>query len=215
MRHTLLRLGVALLVACALLPASAEARAGAGTTSSTQESRPAMPAGWSAGPVHRWTGYHREGGSRRVRELQRRLTRLGYRTGPVDGLFGPRTERATRRFQRRNGLRADAIAGPRTLRALRRQDARRREAPTSARPLIRAPQPVPERVAPRPPNAAPTPASPAPDLPVVAVLVAIALLGVASLVSSYLRTTARIQRMQRDGRPARTRGPTLHGEPGG
>ncbi|HEU4974206.1 MAG TPA: peptidoglycan-binding protein [Baekduia sp.] len=82
-------------------------------------------AGWSAGPVARWTGYHRQGGSRRVREVQRRLRRLGYAPGPVDGRFGPRTERATLRFQLRNALRVDGVVGPETLSSLRAQTGRR------------------------------------------------------------------------------------------
>ena len=93
MRQNLLRMALALLVVCAIVPAGAEAAQG---RDAAQATTAAMPEGWSAGPVHRWTGYHRAGGSRRVRELQRRLNRLGYRAGPVDGLFGPRTERATR-----------------------------------------------------------------------------------------------------------------------
>ena len=56
-------------------------------------------ADWSAGAVQRGTGYSTPGGSRRVRELQRRLQRSGLNPGPVDGLYGPRTERAVRRIQ--------------------------------------------------------------------------------------------------------------------
>ena len=75
--------------------------------------------GWSAGPVERWTGYSRSGGSLRVREVQRMLRRQDFRPGPVDGLFGPRTERAVVRFQRAEALPQDGIVGPRTLRRLR------------------------------------------------------------------------------------------------
>jgi peptidoglycan hydrolase-like protein with peptidoglycan-binding domain len=81
---------------------------------------------WSAGPVRRWTGYQPPAGSRRVREAQRRLNRLGYEPGPTDGRFGPLTERATRHFQMRNGLRADGVVGEATLSAMRRQSAHRR-----------------------------------------------------------------------------------------
>jgi DNA invertase Pin-like site-specific DNA recombinase len=52
---------------------------------------PRRPPGWSAGDVARGTGYARPGGSQRVRELQRRLRRRGYRPGPADGCFGVRT----------------------------------------------------------------------------------------------------------------------------
>ena len=47
-----------------------------------------------------------------VAELQRKL---GV---PADGDFGPRTERALKRWQRRHGLTADGVAGPQTRSAL-------------------------------------------------------------------------------------------------
>lgn len=37
---------------------------------------------------------------------------------PADGVIGPKTRKATRRFQRRHGLLVDGILGPQTLRAL-------------------------------------------------------------------------------------------------
>ena len=59
--------------------------------------------------------------SRRVGDLQRLLTRAGYEPGHADGLFGPRTEQAVRRFQGAHRLRVDGIAYPRILVALRDQ----------------------------------------------------------------------------------------------
>jgi peptidoglycan hydrolase-like protein with peptidoglycan-binding domain len=50
--------------------------------------------------------------------LQFLLRRHGLRVGRFDGSFGPRTAAAVRRFQRRVGLRSDAIVGPRTTRRL-------------------------------------------------------------------------------------------------
>lgn len=50
---------------------------------------------------------------------QRALARLGYDTGPLDGLPGPRTETAVRRFQQDMGLIADGVIGPLTRDALR------------------------------------------------------------------------------------------------
>jgi peptidoglycan hydrolase-like protein with peptidoglycan-binding domain len=66
-------------------------------------------------------GYQRPGGSDRVRELQRELRQRGFRPGPIDGLFGPRTRRAVIRFQRAESLAVDGIAGPRTLAKLGRE----------------------------------------------------------------------------------------------
>ncbi len=54
-----------------------------------------------------------------VAALQERLLELGFDAGRVDGVFGPRTERALRGFQREYGLVADGACGMATLRALR------------------------------------------------------------------------------------------------
>jgi peptidoglycan hydrolase-like protein with peptidoglycan-binding domain/DNA invertase Pin-like site-specific DNA recombinase len=66
----------------------------------------------------RGAGYHRRGGSIRVRKLQRHLRRLHLHPGPVDGLYGPRTAAAVERFQRRRGFRPDGVVWPDTRRAL-------------------------------------------------------------------------------------------------
>jgi hypothetical protein len=47
-----------------------------------------------------------------VRMVQSRLTDLGYDPGPIDGIFGPRTDAAVRAYQRDNGLTIDGIVGP-------------------------------------------------------------------------------------------------------
>lgn len=52
-----------------------------------------------------------------VRTLQISLGRHGFAL-QVDGIFGPRTEDAVRRFQERRGLVIDGIAGPATMAAL-------------------------------------------------------------------------------------------------
>jgi N-acetylmuramoyl-L-alanine amidase len=52
-----------------------------------------------------------------VAELQERLLSLGFCPDRVDGVFGPNTEQAVRRFQRGVGLAVDGGVGPETLRA--------------------------------------------------------------------------------------------------
>jgi len=53
-----------------------------------------------------------------VRTIQEKLVRWGYFDGPADGIYGPNTQQAVRRFQQKNGLQVDGIAGPQTLAAL-------------------------------------------------------------------------------------------------
>jgi MYXO-CTERM domain-containing protein len=71
----------------------------------------------------RGIGYRTPTGSQRVRDLQRRLLRLGYRPGTRDGLYGPRTQAAVTAFQRKHGLEQDGSAGSETLALLRRRTA--------------------------------------------------------------------------------------------
>ena len=111
------------------------------------------PQGWSARSVGLGSGYVRPGGSDRVREVQRRLIGLGYRPGPVDGLFGPRTRAATRWFQYKHGLALTGRVSRATLAVLQaRSDhkplpaittgapTRHRHSPTPVQPTPPAPQ---------------------------------------------------------------------------
>jgi peptidoglycan hydrolase-like protein with peptidoglycan-binding domain len=59
-------------------------------------------------------------GSARIAALQTGLVARGLYDGSVDGVLGPATESAVRRFQRRAGLEVDGVPGPRTRRALGR-----------------------------------------------------------------------------------------------
>ena len=77
--------------------------------------------GWSAGGVSLGTGLHRASGSERVREVQWRLRALGYRPGPIDGIFGPRTRAAVGWFQYKHGF---PVSGRATLAMVRHLRAR-------------------------------------------------------------------------------------------
>jgi peptidoglycan hydrolase-like protein with peptidoglycan-binding domain/DNA invertase Pin-like site-specific DNA recombinase len=66
----------------------------------------------------RGAGYAKPGGSIRVRKLQRHLRRLGFRPGPIDGLYGPRTAAAVARFQRDQGAPSDGVIWGHTRRAI-------------------------------------------------------------------------------------------------
>lgn len=55
-----------------------------------------------------------------VAQLQGRLMQLGFDTGRVDGMFGPRTDAALREFQGSVGVDADGVCGPESYRAFDR-----------------------------------------------------------------------------------------------
>lgn len=67
-----------------------------------------------------------------VRDLQRRLNRLGFDAGYDDGLYGVQTFDAVRDFQLNAGLDVDGIAGPSTVDALVRLHRQHQEAPAFA-----------------------------------------------------------------------------------
>lgn len=53
-----------------------------------------------------------------VKELQRRLTSLGFYEGDQHGYYGRKTARAVKKFQEDAGIRVDGIAGPQTFAAM-------------------------------------------------------------------------------------------------
>ena len=124
-----------------------------------------FPDGWSAGPVALGTGTRRPGGSRRVREIQRRLLRRGYRTGPADGRFGPRTKAAVTWFQIKHRLPRTGRVDAATLARLRTR--------TSGAPMTPASAPALPEVAPT--VVAATPSTAALD-PLPAILLSVVIL---------------------------------------
>lgn len=110
---------------------------------SPQQAAPAAPAVQTAAAYDRTM----------VRETQQILTELGYRPGPVDGLFGGKTGAAIAAYQRDSGLTQTGKPSAALLEQLR---AKR----LAAGPV---PQPAPQPAAPAPqPAVAPQPA-PAPQ----------------------------------------------------
>ncbi|HEX5622274.1 MAG TPA: peptidoglycan-binding protein [Solirubrobacteraceae bacterium] len=154
--------------------------------------RASWPHGWSAGSVGLGTGYRNPGGSKRVREVQRRLVQLGYRPGPVDGLFGPRTRASTRWFQFKHGLPVTGSVNRSTLVVLRARS-RHEPLPTTKRQAAR--NPVENAVTPLP-NVEPGDAV-ADDVSVtwllagLLILLALGLGVLASLLAPKLRRDAR------------------------
>ena len=74
-----------------------------------------------------------------VNWLQRRLPKVGYPAGAVDGYFGPSVKKAVEKFQKAHGLTVDGLVGKNTLAALR-----------GAKVVGEAPKPKPK---PKTPNA--------------------------------------------------------------
>lgn len=151
--------------------------------------RQAWPKGWSAGAVGLGTGSVRPGGSQRVREVQRRLRQLGYRPGPVDGLFGPRTRAATRWFQYKHGFKPTGRVGRSTLTVLQ---ARSEHRPLDTQPSERQPAIEPPAATPAPP---PLPAPPQEEsgpspilIPLLLILLALGLGVIVGLLGPQLRS---------------------------
>lgn len=133
-----------------------------------------------------------------VAEVQRELTRRRIYDGTVDGMTGPKTEGAIRRYQEQTGLRQTGEATQQLLNHIRRQPVpqsqRAAAAPAPARPVQQAPaRPVQQAAAPARPAAAP--ARPAQQEPPLSVVPA----APASTRSSEPQSIAQI--LERDGRP--------------
>src|SRR4051812_18118758 len=109
------RAGLVGLVAALVLLALPGTSIAGGVSDSTRSGEIA-----GSGLLQRGAGYGaNETKARGVKALQQTLRTLGWQPGPVDGLFGPRTEAAVRRLQARTGLGTDGIVGPQTQRVLK------------------------------------------------------------------------------------------------
>jgi peptidoglycan hydrolase-like protein with peptidoglycan-binding domain len=139
-------------------------------------------------------------GSRAVRRLQRDLRQLGYRPGPVDGRYGPRTRGAVAWFQLKHGLDRTGAATARTLAHMR--DRLRPTAATAApadiiRPAAQSAQPVQPGTG---PISLPSAGRGLSEVAVEIVLIALTGLGLGVIVGTYAQTRIRL------GRPSRITG---------
>ncbi len=84
-------------------------------TNATAPSQPDAPSCW-LGRTLKVTGPYMRGGN--VEEVQLALQNAGFDPGPIDGIYGPYTERAVKAFQAQKGLVVDGIVGEKTTKAL-------------------------------------------------------------------------------------------------
>jgi peptidoglycan hydrolase-like protein with peptidoglycan-binding domain len=106
--------GLLVLLALAWAPAVALADGGGAVAPATSKSKGAATAkkGKGKGQVESAVVLKRGDRGAAVRKLQAALEL------PVDGVFGPQTEKAVKSFQKRKGLTVDGIVGPDTRDAL-------------------------------------------------------------------------------------------------
>jgi peptidoglycan hydrolase-like protein with peptidoglycan-binding domain len=108
------RCWLAVVLVLGLCPAVSPAHAGVRAHHRSGD-RGSSPRRALSGVLALGSGYATPDGSAAVRSLQRALVRIGDPPGPLDGRYGPVTERAVLAFQTTYGLALDGIAGPRTL----------------------------------------------------------------------------------------------------
>jgi hypothetical protein len=73
---------------------------------------------------HHVKAHHVSSSKTIVRIAQEHLKNLGYYTGNVDGIMGPQTKTAIKKFQHDQSLIVDGVLGPKTNRALEEADHR-------------------------------------------------------------------------------------------
>ncbi len=115
---------------------------------------PMAQQGWAAVPSSRQEVVPLQMDAGRIKDLQTRLDQQGFSAGDVDGLWGPNTAAALRRFQAAKGLQASGRFDQATLAALGAGDA----VPASS--AAAPPVPSPEVVATPAPGAPATATTP-------------------------------------------------------
>ena len=112
-----------LVVGCQTAPSPSSSETGsARPTPPVQESTPADAKVPKADGDHKSHGAGSEPPTApmSIAELQRRLTELGYKPGPIDGVAGPRTINATKKFQHDHKLSVTGNLDAETIRELRK-----------------------------------------------------------------------------------------------
>jgi peptidoglycan hydrolase-like protein with peptidoglycan-binding domain len=170
----------------------------------------AWPQGWKAGTVGLGSGYVRPHGSKRVREVQRRLGQLGYRPGPVDGRFGPRTRSATLWFQYKHDLRTTGRVNRFTLAVLRARSEHEPLGGEATAAGARDPAEAPGRSVPVQPLRRSVPVPPAEEdsNPLVLALLLMLAAAALGLVVGFLAPELRRRPAEPEDPPAPARGPT-------
>jgi DNA invertase Pin-like site-specific DNA recombinase len=92
-------------------------------------------------PLRRGAGFAQPGGSQQVRTLQANLEKRGLDPGPVDGLFGPRTQAAVAQLQRRNGVPDSGVVTASTRSVLSGNDTERADQPSGGTDAPAPPEP--------------------------------------------------------------------------
>ena len=211
----LLFLAMAAALSLSLLAPAPASAAGTHDTTSVQaaDGRPLESASWHGRPIRqphqhtaeptaaehtasgirRGTGYRTPGGSQRVRTIQRRLQQLGYRPGPADGRFGPRTEAALRWFEHKHGLESTDSATAATLAHLRDRVTGAADPSDAVAPRPERSLHVPQPADPQTTHAAETQQQPphVDDAVVSGILVALVLLGAAVFVTAFVQARSR------------------------
>ncbi|PTL76870.1 peptidoglycan-binding protein [Vitiosangium sp. GDMCC 1.1324] len=96
--------------------------AGASTGGTQGTDKPSSKPTTSTGskPSATLNGLLKEGSrGAQVLDAQKELKAAGFNPGPLDGIFGPKTEAAVKAFQKSHGLVQDGIIGPKTWSALK------------------------------------------------------------------------------------------------
>jgi peptidoglycan hydrolase-like protein with peptidoglycan-binding domain len=120
MRHlhnslSVLFVGALLLAGCAGAPETPSSSPPRATPPPQPSRPPPAPAAQPRAPAE--PGANVEGMT--IFELQERLNELGYKLGTVDGVSGPKTVEALKKFQSDNKLSPTGTVDPETIRKLR------------------------------------------------------------------------------------------------